>query len=451
MSARPLRRPVVPEAEPEERRGLMLSAGAHVAIVLLAIFGGPLFKGDEAQAVRMADVDLITSSQFDAMISQAPEGPRGEVASLVPPKPGKDSPTAEAKQDKAPARKDPAKAESAPSPAKPPAKQEPAAPTETAKPAARPEAPKAPDAPVTPRKGVETSSPALPAGPKNLDAPQREAPVVPDAAPPRKIDRVAPTPAPPKQTIAEADKPTQAKKPTDQPAPTPPTPDKPAAAPKEAASQIVTEADKTSEKDTLAPTASAPPSGRPDAAETKTAAVEPTPEKPVEKPAEKAAEKPAEKPAEKSADKAPAKPADKPAQKPADSTSAKADASKTASSSGGATTNAPLGPALTSGQIEGVKLGIQKYWNISRVAGLPNYEELIVKVQVRLDQSGKMVGKPEVVSPKGAADPRWRVAIQAAEIAVTRAASTGFKLPAESYGRWQLIELTFNPGKGVQF
>ena len=93
---------------------------------------------------------------------------------------------------------------------------------------------------------------------------------------------------------------------------------------------------------------------------------------------------------------------------------------------------------------------MQKYWRMDRVTNLPNYEELVVVIQVTLDQSGKMVGKPKVVQPSGVPDARWRVAIQVAEIAAARAATEGFQLPRESYGRWKTIEFKFNPGQGVQ-
>ncbi|MGR3782079.1 MAG: hypothetical protein ACU0DT_12560 [Albimonas sp.] len=439
---RALRPPARPEGpDPEEKRGLMVSAGAHVAVVLVAIFGGPLFKGDEAQAVRIADVDLITSSEFDAMVSQAPQGPRGDVASLVPPRPGEDRPAPEAPAaDTPPQRAEAQRSETAPAPTRPPEPQE-TAPAQTAAPASRPEAPRANDAPVAPPKGVTASSPPLPAGPERLDAPQRDAPATPDAAPPRDLDRVAPTPAPPKQTIAEADTPTPATRPAEQQAQTPPPPQQPAAAPQEATTQIVTEADETSEQDTLAPVASAPPRGRPEAPdrsrapepETQTAAADPQPA-----PAAKPDPKPAAKP-----DPAPASAA-KPDPKPAQQTAA------APSGSTGATTNAPEGPRLTSGQVNGVRLGVQKYWRMDRVTNLPNYEELVVVIQVTLDQSGKMVGKPKVVQPSGVPDARWRVAIQVAEIAAARAATEGFQLPRESYGRWKTIEFKFNPGQGVQ-
>ncbi len=100
-----------------------------------------------------------------------------------------------------------------------------------------------------------------------------------------------------------------------------------------------------------------------------------------------------------------------------------------------------------------MKLGIQRFWRMDRVRNLPNFEELEVVMQVRLDRSGKMMGAAEVVSPASppASDDRWRIAIQAARIALERAARDGFDLPAESYGRWQVIEVTFNPAGGVSF
>ncbi len=91
MSAqRPIRRAYRgAEDEPESRRALMVSAGAHGALLLLAVFGGQLFSADEAQAVRIADVDIITSAQFDAMVSSAPEGPRDELAPVAAPQPAR--------------------------------------------------------------------------------------------------------------------------------------------------------------------------------------------------------------------------------------------------------------------------------------------------------------------------------------------------------------------------
>ncbi len=55
-----------------------------------------------------------------------------------------------------------------------------------------------------------------------------------------------------------------------------------------------------------------------------------------------------------------------------------------------------MGPALTSGQVEGVKLGIQQYWRQNRVIELPNYEELKVTVRMKLDQSAENCGRARI-------------------------------------------------------
>ncbi|MAS42402.1 MAG: hypothetical protein CML46_09510 [Rhodobacteraceae bacterium] len=427
-TARPLRRPPRPEDERAETgRGLWVSAGVHGALVALVIFGGPLFQADEAQAVRIADVDIISGAQFDAMVSTAPEGPRGETAPLVAPREGTDAPAPEGLNADAPPARAPGAAAPAPDRAEAPARPD-AAPERPTPPASRPlnNAP-APTAPVETPSGVASMSLPLPAGPDRPDAPQRDAPVTPDAAAPRPSDRVAPTPAPKSPVIAEADKATPESRPTLDTTPTPPRPETQAAAPKEAAAQIVTEADEQSDQDTRAPVASAPPAGRP---------VPPSRSAPAEQPqTEVAAAEPEKKPE--------TRPAEKPAPKPA------------AQSGGGGTaaprqtTQAALGPALTSGQVEGVKLGIQQYWRQNRVITLPNYEELVVTLRMTLDRSGKMVGQPSFVSPRSPSDPRWKVAMDAARIAAQRAGSKGFDLPAESYERWKVIEVVFNPGRGV--
>ncbi len=41
--------------------------------------------------------------------------------------------------------------------------------------------------------------------------------------------------------------------------------------------------------------------------------------------------------------------------------------------------------------------------------------------------------------------------MDAARIAAQRAGEKGFDLPADSYGRWQVIEVVFNPSGGVSF
>jgi Meckel syndrome type 1 protein len=416
--------------------GLAVSAVAHAALILLAIFGGPIFKADEARAVRMAEVDLISGAEFDAMISSAPEGPRGEAAPLVPPAPGEAAAPEAPAPDAPPERTEVRQAADAPAPdAAPPPSAEAAPRPPLRAPLPPAQAPAEPDAPPAPPQGVISRGLPLPAGPDNPDAPQRDAPVPTETAPPRPADRVAPTPAPPSETIAEADEATPAARRAEEAETAEPAPEQPAAAPEEATTQIVTEADETSEETTLAPVASAVPVGRPDAP----ARPAPAPE-PQDEPAREVAAAPE---AEREAEAEP---------RPAPSQPASRETAAAEPRPSGAPTSAPQGPALTRGQVEGVRLGIQRYWREDRVRQLPNFEDYAVTAQVRLSPEGKIVGQPEFVSPAAQPpDARWKIAFDAARIALIRAASGGFDLPPESYGRWQVIEVTFNPGGGVQF
>ncbi len=417
MTPPPARRRAAAAADEDRaiRSGLMASGGVHLVFVLAALFGGQLFRGDEAQAVRIADVDLVSGAAFEAMLSSAPEGPRGPAIPPAAPSDAAEPP-------------DPTRAPVVPSPPSeaPESLEAPKtgvavdAPVITAPaPLARPSAPDAPDATAGPARGVAAVGLPLPAGPDRPDAPQSDRPVPLESAPPRAADRVAPTPAPPSEAITEAETPTLASRPDPSDTSRPAAPQPPAAAPREATSQIVTEADESSEEIALAPVASAIPVGRPEA--------------PPAAPAGDAPPEPIV--AAEASDTPPETPADPQPSSPAASASQP--------------TAAPLGPALTSGQVEGVKLGIQKYWRMDRVQSLPNFEDLVVVLRAELDGSGKIVGRPEVVTPRGDVDGRWKIAISTATIALQRAGRDGFELPADSYGRWKVIEITFNPGRGV--
>jgi Meckel syndrome type 1 protein len=269
-------------------------------------------------------------------------------------------------------------------------------------------------------RGVSRLEAPAPVGPEKLDAPLRpERQVVIDTSPPKQADRVAPEAAPEPEVLT---KDTEAK-PETAPSETAEA-EKPveetAAAPPEATTEIVTEADEAGEKIAPAPIASAPPKGRPAAVVAAAEAAKKQPEEP--KPAEEIKTAEAEKkPAATEGERQPRR-----------------------------ATDAPLGAKLTSGEIEGLRIGLSKFWRIDRVTNLPNYEELVVVMRVNLDQSGRIIGAPEPISPANASDGRFKIAIDVARIALQRAAP--FPLPPEKYGRWKSIEVTFNPkNKGVYF
>lgn len=128
---------------------------------------------------------------------------------------------------------------------------------------------------------------------------------------------------------------------------------------------------------------------------------------------------------------------------------AKEQAEKTASAAGttpGGQGQAPAGPPLSEGVKGGLRSAIGKRWNTSFLERLPNYRSLVVTMRITLDRSGRIVGEPELVSPSSSAG-AVGIAVKAAATALLKAQP--YDLPAESYGRWQVIEVTFNPGSGV--
>jgi hypothetical protein len=226
----PLRPDPVEEEAAESRSGLAVSAVFHLVLFAFVVFGGPIFDSDdEAQALRLAPVETITAAEFDAMVSSAPEAPADAVPAPLPPGGAADAP----ESPEAPAAADRPEAADAPdeaAPEAPPSAAEAPSPRPDPSPIARPDAPAAPDAPPSPPSGVTLSGQPLPAGPDRPDAPQRDAPVVPDAAPPREADRIAPVPAPDSPALPEAETARPETRPADEPAETAEAPEEPAAA-----------------------------------------------------------------------------------------------------------------------------------------------------------------------------------------------------------------------------
>lgn len=415
-------------AEPEEvpsyggmGPGAVVSGALHAGIILLAIFGGQLFSADEAQVMQIAEVDLISGDAFDAAMSTAPEGPRDPAAKPAMPQEGEDAPAA-AEADDAPARAETSQADAPPAPAA-----RPEVPAADVAPAPPPEAPAAEPAEETaPPEGVAGLVTPLPEGPDRLDETQRDAPAELDVAPPRDADRIAPTPAEAPETIAEAQEAVEESAPSPEEAETVEVEPEREAAPREATTEVVTEADETSDEAKPAPVASAIPRGRPEsvAAAAKREQEKPEPEKKVE--TAQAETKPE-------------------AEKKPEAESAPAGQTADAGRAPRRATSAPLGAKLTQGEIEGVRLGIESKWRKGLVTSMSNYEELVVTVRITLDQSGAIVGAPEPISPLP--DSRFKRAFDIASRALRQAAP--FDLPAEKYGRWKVIEVTFNPAKGI--
>lgn len=233
---------------------------------------------------------------------------------------------------------------------------------------------------------------------------------------PRPIDRVAPAPvaAPPPDaeeapTVQEEVAPDEAAEEQQE--------EQEQQAPEAATDRIVTEADDTS---TLAPTsAPRPPRNRP-SPPVRTAQ---TPEEPAE-PVIEASPEPQE---------------DTPNTDQSDAVAAAlSEALQNDAPS------APVGPPLTSGEKDALRVAVQQCWNVGSLSTAALATTVIVAVDMAPD--GKPVTSSiRMISSEGGSSDAARQAYEAARRAIIRCGARGFDLPSEKYAQWQEIEMVFNP------
>lgn len=378
--------------------GQIVSAAGHVTVFLWIMFGDWLFQPKDMPEVTVAEVSLMTSSEFDEMVAAAP--------AAAPEQP------AEAKPE---------------TPAEQPA--EPVKPAETEPPVVEdiPEDVPVSDAP----QPIEAPEPVAP-----LADTEQPVPVAPsDVKPkPRPVDRVAAVPVENTEDAPEiAD--TVTPKASEDAAPDAPViEEQPEAAPEEATTQIVTEAVETEDNAPQLPkTASLPPRSRPkdlvkpeEPPQEDVAAAEPTPEP------EAATDTDADAIAAAVAAAASEAPAE---EAPAESTD-----------TGAATgeSNAPSGPPMTGAETDAMRVAVQACWNVGALSMEALRTTVVVGVSVKQD------GKPDsasvrLVSSEGGSDVSTAQAFEAARRAIIRCGSKGFPLPPEKYDQWKELELVFDP------
>lgn len=379
--------------------GTRISAIGHGVIIALAIFGLPWFGPRDRETIRVTEVSFVSEADFKAAQSAA-DAPRAETAPARPPR---------------------ARPAAAPKPE----------PTPDVAPDVAAEAPEAPEqevAVLTPPPSPEP--PRI--TPKIVNVPPPTA-----AAPPaRPAVRIEPDPTPPAENLRPAEVPEPERAP--EPAAVA-EPEKAPAAPEAAAP---TPAPEAVPEAPLALVTSTRPKARPDRpqpvrddAETIVTALKREVEREqqrraaaVEKPAPKPAEKPAEKPAA-----VPAAPADEPVETAAASPS---DSSSSA-------TSLPQGPPMTGSEKDGLKLAVQRCWNVP--AGLRDAQDLKVTLAAELNADGSVInGSIRMIEPATATDARFKSAFEAGRRALIRC-SPYTDLPREKYAQWRNLEVVFNP------
>ena len=352
----------------------------------------------------------------------------------------------------------------------------PPADTPEVKPAAKP-APKpqveAP-APVEPEVAVVEPTPVVPvqpspdvpvaANPQPNEAPPVVAPIAEAEQPipvptmdekpkPKPATRITDTPV-----EATVDTPVEADAPspevTDQPTDQPPVEeDKPAASPQDSATMTAPDAVATDAPE-LAPTASVRPQTRPD---------KPVVETPVEDPqvaldaqAEADAKAEADQQAEADAQAAQKAKEQSDAQAKADAEAADksaidaalADAASDAPAQDGGQTDIPEGPPMTAGEKEGIRVAINKCWNVSPISNAAQRVKLTLRIEMNED------GTPNsksitMTNYSGGDDAAAAAAFDAARRAVIRGETgcggkPGYDLDPAKYSEWNVMNLAFD-------
>ncbi len=390
--------------------GTKISLTAHGVLIGLALFGGPLFDSDDSHAIQISEVSIVTSSEFEAMMSASPapvlEVPKQSLPTLVEEMDAAAAPV----EDTAPETPEVPEVETPPTPDETPDLN---ALSEPQQPALVVESPnlteQANDSVGTTL--VVPDSPVLGQETDGLREPDQLALLQPQ---PRPAPRIDTTEAPkPETDAAIAEQVTQST-----------TPDATAteqaeeaeeAAPEESATQIVS--DPVEDPNSAAPVKSSRPRGRPTDIAAK---------------AQKAKDE-----ADKLVAAATAK-----AQKEAE---AKAIEEALLQATSDVAPSAPAGPPLTSSEKNGLVLAVQQCWNVP--VGLQNASDLVVVLAVELTPDGALVSSPTLIEPSGTPQGTTRQAFEAGRRALIRCAP--YDLPRDKYEQWRQLEVVFNPKKMV--
>jgi hypothetical protein len=106
-------------------------------------------------------------------------------------------------------------------------------------------------------------------------------------------------------------------------------------------------------------------------------------------------------------------------------------------------TSLPEGPPMTSSEKNGLKLAVQKCWNMP--AGVRDASELKVTLAAELQPDGEVItASIKLIEPNPVPDARFKSAFDAGRRALIRC-SPYADLPRDKFAQWRNIEVVFNP------
>lgn len=390
-------------------RGVIISGIGHIGLILWAMLGGWLFAARDVPEIKVVDVQMISNAEFDAMMSAPP---------AVEPTPPEAAPqeTSEEPQDPPP------QPEPTPEPA--PEVQPQPEPAVVPEPLPEPDLTLPEDPQPQPEPVPDPTAPPADV-PQPIQVPRSQKP--PRPRPADKITDTPPEEAP--DTLNQADQAQAAT--TDSPTPEEPKPEEEAAKPEDTAPVLTPETEPVpDDAPALAPTASKRPQTRPKVADT------PDPDQEA---ADKAAQLAQDQAAQDQADADKAA-ADQAAQDAADQ--AAIDAAIAAASEG--SPDAPAGPPMTGGEIEGLRVAIKQCWNLGTLSS--EAMQVVVTVRVDVGQDRRPVSTSiRMVDFTGANDAAANQVFEAARRAIIRCSKDGLPLPDDKYDSWKDLELVFDP------
>lgn len=105
-------------------------------------------------------------------------------------------------------------------------------------------------------------------------------------------------------------------------------------------------------------------------------------------------------------------------------------------------------PQLTGAQMQSVGAAVGNNWNITRIFGIENYEQFVIRVSVLIDENGNIIGPVEPVEPTNLTG-GYQLAFEIARVAIQRTNPIPIP-PGTLSGETRLI-LRFDPATGVGF
>ena len=106
--------------------------------------------------------------------------------------------------------------------------------------------------------------------------------------------------------------------------------------------------------------------------------------------------------------------------------------------------SAPMGPPLTDGEKDALRVAVSSCWNVGSLSA--DALATTVVVAVSLQETGVPDSRSiRLVSFSGGSESGARQAFEVARRAIIRCGAQGFPLPVEKYSQWREIKMTFDP------